>query len=472
MISSSILICSIFHQASLPPWNISSPFSPCMSPVSSTILARAEGNQRALKNTSSARLASSGSKSLGRAGAGAFLRQGDAGLSPPPGSREWDPELDAKAPTLSRTQSGRGSIKRPALTKAALMRLAAGEKKVEEEERRRQKSEFGIEPLLRSRAVTPSSSNSLMTRSAYGVGSSLAAGETGHLQADPRRCRTPQPSRRRSNSRRREHLENDVHYSIGNSMNYNNKHQSTSWRSFQPVMAGESAFHGRPHLAPHLAQSPPPMDRAEPDGVEDDKESQGAVAKSLEGDYDHSKEYDPFKTAERQMQELLFGSPTATKPRPSYGSAEVTHQSVQKPQPLRPGPSNPNPYNLKVTASNPNSSLHNLKTTARGLATSHDHPSISDGPTNPSRGHSHIKPTHPNLSQRGPAARMCRSPENEVGASREKKTNWRQFLPALLSRQQTNLCRQQTNTNSKQQAQKSFLTATSTNKQTSSGLAR
>merc|ERR1719222_231963 len=151
-----------------------------MSPVSSSMLARAEGNQRASKNTSSARLASSGSKSLGRSSAGAFLRQGDAGLSPPPGSREWDPELDAKAPTLSRTQSGRGSIKKPALTKAALMRLAAGEKKVEEEERRRQRSEFGaIFDQQRSRATTPSSSsNGLMTRSAYGSSWTGGGGES------------------------------------------------------------------------------------------------------------------------------------------------------------------------------------------------------------------------------------------------------------------------------------------------------
>ena len=141
-------------QASLPPWTIGSPFSPCTSPVSSSMLsradsnmlaradsnmlARAEGNQRASK--SSARLATAGSKSLGRASATAFLRQGDAALSPPPFSREWDPELDAKATTLSRSQSGRGSIKKPALTKAALMRLAAGEKKAEEEAEERVRS--------------------------------------------------------------------------------------------------------------------------------------------------------------------------------------------------------------------------------------------------------------------------------------------------------------------------------------------
>merc|ERR1719397_1193983 len=247
-----------------------------------------------------------------------------------------------------------------------------------------------------------------------------------------------------------------------NSMNNNNQRQSTSnWRSFQPVMGRQSSFHGR-HPAPQLlVQSPPPMDRAEPDGIEDDADSPATVAKSLEGDYDHSKEYDPFKTAERQMQELLFGTPATTKATPLYGAPDATRQTVQKPQPVRPSPSDPNPYSLKTTSPNPNSTLYNLKTTMRGLATTQNHPSISDGQTktNPQRGHPHIKPIQPILSQRGPA-RMCQSPENDEIASCEKKTNWRQFLPALLSRQQTNntqqqtnKARQQTNNNSKQQAQ-------------------
>ena len=60
-----------------------------------------------------------------------FFRQGDAAGEPR--DRDWDPQTDAKATTLSRNASGRGSIRKPALTKAALMRLAAGEKKAEEE---------------------------------------------------------------------------------------------------------------------------------------------------------------------------------------------------------------------------------------------------------------------------------------------------------------------------------------------------
>jgi hypothetical protein len=38
--------------------------------------------------------------------------------------QDWQPDKNPKAPTLSRQASGRGSIKKPALTKAALLREA------------------------------------------------------------------------------------------------------------------------------------------------------------------------------------------------------------------------------------------------------------------------------------------------------------------------------------------------------------
>ena len=51
-----------------------------------------------------------GTKSLGRAQGLQYLRQGDAGRND--GTLEdWDPEQDAKATTLSRDNSGRGSIR-------------------------------------------------------------------------------------------------------------------------------------------------------------------------------------------------------------------------------------------------------------------------------------------------------------------------------------------------------------------------
>jgi len=179
------------------------------------------------------------------------------------------------------------------------MRLAAGEKKAEEEENKRQKSEFGADrEMLRSRAVTPSSQ--LMTRSAYGPSSLGEYGRQGStLSKDRSKSKTPQLSRR-SSSRSAYGRESTSPY---------------SWQSFQPVMR-PSAF------------------RAEPDGIENDDDYKAHRHKdSLEGAYDHSKEYDPFKTAERQMQELLFG-PTSTSGNSS--STAPPYSTVQKPQPVRP----------------------------------------------------------------------------------------------------------------------------------------
>ena len=126
-----------------------------------------------------------------------YFRQGDAAGEPR--DRDWDPQTDAKATTLSRNASGRGSIRKPALTKAALMRLAAGEKKAEEEEKKRQKSEFGREgsslDLLRNRSVTPS--NSLITRSAY-VPSSNYSDYNSRSENSRSKSKTPQLSRRSS----------------------------------------------------------------------------------------------------------------------------------------------------------------------------------------------------------------------------------------------------------------------------------
>ena len=51
----------------------------------------------------------SGTKSLGRAQGLQYLRQGDAARNSY--DEDWDPESDAKATTLSRNNSGRGSIR-------------------------------------------------------------------------------------------------------------------------------------------------------------------------------------------------------------------------------------------------------------------------------------------------------------------------------------------------------------------------
>jgi len=230
---------SLYSEVSLPPWNLTSP-SPRNTPSYSS-LTRAEGNQRASSRVrSSGSNLTAGTRSLGRAGGAAFLRQGDA--SGEPRDRDWDPQTDAKATTLSRNASGRGSIRKPALTKAALMRLAAGEKKAEEEEKKRQKSEFGREgsslDLLRNRSVTPS--NNLMTRSAY-VPSSNFSDYNSRSENSRSKSKTPQLSRR-SSSRSAYGRESTSPY---------------SWQSFQPVMRPSAGYH-----------HPLTSDRAEPDGIE------------------------------------------------------------------------------------------------------------------------------------------------------------------------------------------------------------
>ena len=150
------------------------------------------------------------------------------------------------------------------------MRLAAGEKKAEEEEKKRQRSEFGSGggnslELARNRSVTPSCG--LMTRSAYGPGSYPDYGRNDRSQS-----KTPQMSRR-SSSRSGYGRESVSPY---------------SWQSFKPVIK-PSAYH------------PLTSDRAEPDGIENDDDYRPLKLKSnLEGEYDHSKEYDPFEVRRRR----------------------------------------------------------------------------------------------------------------------------------------------------------------------------
>ena len=197
-------------------------------------------------------------------------RQGDAGRNADL-AEDWNPEVDAKASTLSRDNSGRGSIRRPALTKAALLRFNSGDKKADDVEKKRINNEFGSAnnnnnnnysnsnssnnrinnfDYLRTKSVTPSSQ--MMTRSAYDYKSSYG-----------RKAVTPQLSRR-SSSR------------SGNLVGRDSA-SPYSWNSFKPV----SSF--------NMMTSA----RAEPDGIENDEDMKRKD--SLEGEYDHSKEYDPFQ---------------------------------------------------------------------------------------------------------------------------------------------------------------------------------
>ena len=170
------------------------------------------------------------------------------------------------------------SARRPALTKAALLRFNSGDKKADDVEKKRINNEFGSAnnnnsnnnysnysnsgnntrnnnfDYLRTKSVTPSSQ--LMTRSAYDYKSSYA-------RRDGRKAGTPQMSRRSS--------------SRSGNLGGRDLASPYSWNSFKPV----SSF--------NMMTSA----RAEPDGIENDDDMKRKD--SLEGEYDHSKEYDPFQ---------------------------------------------------------------------------------------------------------------------------------------------------------------------------------
>ena len=111
---------------------------------------------------------------------------------------------------------------------------------------------------LRTKSVTPSSQ--LMTRSAYDYKSSYARRDG---RPEGRKAGTPQMSRRSS--------------SRSGNLGGRDLASPYSWNSFKPV----SSF--------NMMTSA----RAEPDGIENDEDMKRKD--SLEGEYDHSKEYDPFQ---------------------------------------------------------------------------------------------------------------------------------------------------------------------------------
>ena len=66
--------------------------------------------------------------------------------------------------------------------------------------------------------------------------------------------------------------------------------------------------------------------RREPEGIEASSSSSSNFP-TLSGTYDHSAEYDPYQSAARQMQELLFGSGGGG----GGGSAEQPQKKVSQP---------------------------------------------------------------------------------------------------------------------------------------------
>ena len=166
------------------------------------------------------------------------------------------------------------------MTKAAMLRFNAGEKKADDTEKKRITNEFGSvtgnlrpqEPAsLRARSATPNSQ--LMSRSAHDY-SSLG-------RADRRQAATPQLSRR-------------SHSKAGSGTN-------GSGGSYPRPAPGRASSRDQPSPSPQPWQSFKPLStfsmmtsaRAEPDGIESDDHLK--YKDTFEGGYDHSKEYDPFQ---------------------------------------------------------------------------------------------------------------------------------------------------------------------------------
>jgi len=412
-------LTSLFSEASLPPWNFSNSFSGRNTPNRRS-LTRQEGNMRASKRTSAS---ASGTKSLGRSSGLSFLRTGDA-------SREdidWEPESTPNATTLSRNASGRGSIKKPALTKAALLRLSAGEKKADDEEKRRIKNEFGNCPSHsndgRQKSITPN----IMTRSAYDYSTSS------HARLNRSQSKTPQIPRRS--------------VSRAGSVGHGGRESISpyNWQQRFKPEAYSSKYQGSYNPIASLH-------RAEPDGGESESDDDQRK-NSLEGNYDHSKEYDPFQTAERQMQELLFGSgggPTMTYSRsrdcavPSY----TAQSTMKKPQPVRPSATSafsaylpngspsrqhrgntPTANNRSYGTAYPNSWNESPRSQAKGYSSDSDFKNnyTNSKLKNKIRDNNDIMSSSDYHEKEGSGALLARA--NSLRASMSK--NWKDIFPSL-----------------------------------------
>ena len=176
--------------------------------------------------------------------------------------------------------------RRPALTKAALLRLNAGEKTAADTEKKRVNNEFGSAnnrnnnnvrnnfDYMRARSTTPSSN--LMTRSAYGDYGGFSRNQPGSTGSF-RKAATPQMPRR-SVSRT----------GVGRESSSPGPY---AWQSFKPL----SNFNMMTAA------------RAEPDGHENyDNIKRKDSDNSFEGEYDHSKEYDPFQVRHIKSIEVLL----------------------------------------------------------------------------------------------------------------------------------------------------------------------
>ena len=102
----------------------------------------------------------------------------------------------------------------------------------------------------------------------------------------------------------------------GNGSSYSNNGNSEISRS---RLVSPSVYSFKPLVKPSVVrpsqiQPSPGSYRREPEGIEHDVSQSGKQDSLLGGSYDHSTEYDPYQSAARQMQELLFGSTPSTNP--------------------------------------------------------------------------------------------------------------------------------------------------------------
>lgn len=71
--------------------------------------------------------------------------------------------------------------------------------------------------------------------------------------------------------------------------------------------------------------------RREPEGIEHESKSSSSSGELISGPYDHSQEYDPYQSAARQMQELLFGTSSVNnKDSSSANLRPSTNSAFQK----------------------------------------------------------------------------------------------------------------------------------------------
>eukprot|EP00095_Tigriopus_kingsejongensis_P009735 maker-scaffold429_size173697-snap-gene-0.32 protein:Tk09735 transcript:maker-scaffold429_size173697-snap-gene-0.32-mRNA-1 annotation:"hypothetical protein KGM_04049" len=202
-----------------------------------------------------------------------------------------------------RAVTGRGSIKRgPAPTKASQLRQLVKQQEQEDHEDNC--------PIYQKTPVTPTQSyDPLRSRASYVPRTTMAAGPGMSQSMYGPPPSTPGSIRRQTQSP----MSNSMYNGMGSrtpttlrrrsSSPMGRSTMSPSAYAFQPVVKPSVV---RPVHENLMEMSQRGSYRRDPEGID------SCTEKTL-GTYDHSKEYDPYQSAAKQMQELLFGT-TTTQP--------------------------------------------------------------------------------------------------------------------------------------------------------------